>query len=437
MLEIVSGQYAVGHGGLHRTDIYEHSIGKVLSYVFDCGGKPSLMPSAIERSRGQAGFVTAESRWLMFPRCKCHDCAELVDHYWRIWSIERSNHGGAPDIRPERALDLVVISHLDADHVNGIDHLHKRSSIGRLLLPYIDSEAVVAAAITGDDALTDANLSALTRLAEIARSGVDVVEVVPSTGDDTPPLESENPRATDDEERGTSRIYWHGQQTIGSGSPVAAVGWGRKTHWELVPIVPVRVAGTWSRFLVELAKIDLGVHDALVRADRTGKSAAERITAIIETLASASARKGIRLATQRTLDGDSEKTAVPRLNPTSIVLYSGPAPDSFSSNAEDSIAWLHTGDLPLSDQQLYRDLVTQMGKQRCKAVGFFSLAHHGARDGSNQSLNTDFPNVFTALACRCSQYNHPRDQDSKAYSTIGWADRRVFTDHDFTRYDTF
>ncbi|RAK18960.1 metallo-beta-lactamase superfamily protein [Salipiger aestuarii] len=88
-------QRAVGQGGLHCGEL---TLGhKPLRWVYDCG---SNQADALKREVG---------------------------------SIARDSE-----------IDLLFLSHLDSDHVNGVDLLLSQVKVREVILPYLNEEALVA-----------------------------------------------------------------------------------------------------------------------------------------------------------------------------------------------------------------------------------------------------------------------------------------------------
>lgn len=146
MLEVKRVQRAVGQGGFHTGQV--EFGGEVFRYVFDCG---SMQAAARER--------------------ELRSFAEEL--------------GDAP-------LDLLVLSHLDTDHVNGVEMLLASRNANAVLIPYLhpfERLALIAEACV-EGSLTEAHLDLLAdpvRWFQQRGTG-RVIQVLPS-GPDTPPVD--------------------------------------------------------------------------------------------------------------------------------------------------------------------------------------------------------------------------------------------------------
>lgn len=101
-------QFPVGQGGLHLCKVWMPQDNRTMPYfsmVFDCGGQGN--PAALDR-----GMLRLR--------------------------------GSLAQRGAERVLDLLVLSHLHADHINGFKRLTSgpRLRINRLLLPHYDEQAI-------------------------------------------------------------------------------------------------------------------------------------------------------------------------------------------------------------------------------------------------------------------------------------------------------
>src|SRR5690606_38026983 len=88
-------QHPVGQGGLFSGKIHGHENG--FTWVYDCGS------NQIEALHREIVFVSRE-----------------------------------------RELDVLFISHLDSDHVNGVDRLLSNVKVTEVVLPYLDSFLMLA-----------------------------------------------------------------------------------------------------------------------------------------------------------------------------------------------------------------------------------------------------------------------------------------------------
>lgn len=131
-------QHAVGQGGLFCGTL---TLGKKpLRWVYDCGSN-------------QASDLARE--------------------------IGRVAHGGD--------LDLLFLSHLDSDHVNGVDQLLSRVKVREVVLPYLNETALIATLVqeAGRDTLTGVLVEAVSDLAGwFGSRGVETITFVDGNDDE-------------------------------------------------------------------------------------------------------------------------------------------------------------------------------------------------------------------------------------------------------------
>jgi hypothetical protein len=151
----VQKQFPIGQGGLHLTQLFRYpGENNPFSFVFDCGGCGS--PAALKRQMSMLR---------------------------KVLRVEKG----------VRHIDLMAISHLHRDHINGFELLVGATSltIGTLLLPHYDEADI--ALILANAAADGASLEELTTLDDALRNperwfgdrGVQQIRfVTPSEGGD-------------------------------------------------------------------------------------------------------------------------------------------------------------------------------------------------------------------------------------------------------------
>jgi len=314
-------------------------------------------------------------------------------------------------------LDILFVSHLDADHVNGIDLLLDRTKVDTVVLPCLDPLTLVAAVCStlNDGGLTRDLLDFLTNpVAWLGRRGVDRVVFVT--------------RDVDDGENGSSRSFEPNEPGSGNGGfnfqPVSRdkktrLGWqldGRTTRhagarrgasskvtsesteatcaltielglaadpakasWLLLPYVHPFPKERVDAFLAAVRKT-LRVPESTALADRSFN---RRMLTALESKAKRTELKHCYLL----LSSDNNKP--------SMSLYSGPSrtTETFqtwagvlagqshrwksSSDVTDRNGWLTTGDADLSSGGTRDPWLKRYGKL-LKHVAVFVLPHHGS-----------------------------------------------------------
>ncbi|WBY03599.1 hypothetical protein PE066_08730 [Ramlibacter tataouinensis] len=320
-------------------------------------------------------------------------------------------------------IDVLFISHLDADHVNGIDQLLAQSHVGAVVLPCLDALTIAAIACAEMEAglLTEGFRQFLTDpVAWLARRGVRrVLFVQRADGPDVPPAGPEDapgegrPLLPNDQEgrRIACRVHTNGAapqltRTAGELVEVQTLSVacelevelgpdvkGVSESWRIIPFYhPFKPAkliafrrAVWSTFRIP---IDRGLAPA--RFTR-------RLLAILQNEDSRETLKGC----YRQLSSDNNKP--------SLSVYSGPRRSDFWRVREHTgthwrrgrdpsmrpylgapspggrrVGWISTGDADLWTStgrqawlQRYRDLLPDLG--------VFVVPHHG----SNASLHDE------------------------------------------------
>lgn len=127
------------------------------------------------RSRGQSAF-----RWV-------YDCGTSSNESLVVGAIEKF----APKANSPTALDLVMISHFDKDHISGVAELLARTRVRILLLPYVSlAERLLIAFADGVDTQDDRlglYLDPVAYFRGIEGAQIDEIVFVPASGDGDPP----------------------------------------------------------------------------------------------------------------------------------------------------------------------------------------------------------------------------------------------------------
>ncbi|MBL8622269.1 MAG: MBL fold metallo-hydrolase [Myxococcales bacterium] len=378
--EAIRSQLPVGQGGLHSTLL--RLAGREFWFIYDCGSS--------NRSS-----------------------------LWRELDSLDNDFG-------ERPLDLLVLSHLDEDHVNGVERLLSRRKVRRVMLPYLDEDEklVLVARAASNDAVTEANLRLYADPEGwFERHGVEVILVQPTRGGDVAPPDpspGDPPQPLDDDVHEWSAIEEDWDLEIAGSQPrPSAVGDERggptskasarrskrkqaaaprrelpagepltvrarlNSIWELVPFwCPAEGAATFAAKVRRKLKLK-------------GKLTARKLSPV---LSSYELRREL---------ADLYKSSFASRNRTSLCLYSGPGwglrPKDRQRGAR---AWLSTGDAPLASTQYQRYFTSFFGS-RFPIVDTVVLPHHGARTAfPRQGLSGLRPDVWIAAAGKNS-YGHP------------------------------
>lgn len=330
-------------------------------------------------------------------------------------------------------LDALFVSHLDGDHVDGLDTLLATLEPAKVYLPYLDIVDRIAAVMEADDEgrLTASFLQAqMDPAGWFGDRGARTVIFVRNDGDGPEggfslPAEGGDPHRPDGRKQplclrdvGAIGVADRGVSSTGRRPQVLEMQVGASVHaeryghveWILVPFVPAVDAGRLANF-----------RDAIRAA--LGLAASDPITAakVLEKLKDKDGRADLRDCYQEILAGGAGANH----NKISMSLYSGPArsnhdftrrtsffwdrPHFWHGTAETRLpGWIGTGDAKLKSRRrrtewasFYRSLVPM--------VGTFVLPHHGSQANWHRALlDVIDANLFVAAADEPDEgYEHP------------------------------
>ncbi|MEI8701880.1 hypothetical protein [Mesorhizobium sp. ISC15] len=392
-------QHAVGQGFFHTAVLHGDDELR-LSYVYDCG--------AMER------YATERKR-------------EIRKYLQRV---------GA-----RSSLDLLFMSHVHADHLNGLEQLlddTRGLDVDTVVLPLVNvADRLIAFART----VAEDRASAESRFyRDFVIDPGDALErfrprriiyVEQGNRDDGAPDGAERPLDPPDgpkvsgEGRGRRDPAWRlvgrgsvrpfiGPQRAGAGNSalrlvipdtLAIMLSAAKGEWLLAPFVDPTVAAHRKQFLRELAK---QCHVSLSKIGawlEVSDNVEKLVTTNLDQLAAAYG------------------ALVGNLNITSLCLYSGPARGSslyltrhhegefgcvsHCTGPQGPIGWLATGDAALKEKRRRADFAIHYG-ELMKEVVTLTLPHHGS-DGNFDIdlLGKVGPRICIAAADRYSTWKHP------------------------------
>ncbi len=336
------------------------------------------------------------------------------------------------------SVNALFVSHLDADHVNGLDRLLGVVSVNTVYIPYVDQAVSILDIVEAD---LEGAVSASLIEAKIApgswfgsRGVSTVVRVLPPSDDmqsdvnwnteaddggGRPPLEptkASSDGSTESASRSGGRIE---EREMLSGVSVPTSGNGRSLGWLLVPHVDPAPAERRRQFIKKV-RTELGL--------RSGQRINARVLA--RCLRNSVERKKLRECYEEIVSGGSHRNH----NRVSMSLYSGPAQSecrSFHLCRTDSVAafwphwfwdfhrephlscnqtavgWIGTGDAALQTNNVRQAWLNTYGRFR-KHVSTILLPHHGSKRSFHPGL-LDFPDldVCVVSAAHRSRYRHP------------------------------
>lgn len=383
----------------------------------------------IQHPVGQGGLCTGEVetvgncfRWV-------YDCGSNQDDAL-VREIKRAAH---PGVR-----DLLFLSHLDSDHVNGVDRLLAQCSVDEVVLPYLADDVIIA--VTAGDCmrgrLSGLFLDAVPDLAGwFASRGVGTVTFVHGGEGDEGPEEGGGPVLPEPGEgpEGTIIAKWSepprsvgirprsSQAMAGSAplktevqhvSPRAALTFraGMKwLNWVLVPYVhrpKPQLLDNFRRALIKAFGVSVAVKDIAAQA-RT-KAGRDKLRDCYDELWRDH-------------------------NLVSMTLYSGPVRaegHAIGGSARDhwfraGPGWMLTGDAHL-DGLRRREAFLRHYRTLAEFVGALMLPHHGSIHNFDEEILTAFPRLEAAFACAGPNvYGHPHAAVRQAVEAAGVDYHRV------------
>lgn len=348
------------------------------------------------------GHLGPRFRWV-------YDCGTSSSQQLIVDEIDRMPwlHG-----RPNSRLDMVVISHFDADHISGLVELVGRFPIGTLLLPYASLAARLIAAfeqgVSADSPVFRLFVDPVGYI--LAQDGGErigrIVLVPPSDGEGAPPPpdepdeDVEPPRPDGEEGELELRIDADeidptaaAEMMIQTG-PTASVEvkmlrqGGRiwlDAMWEFVPYNNAELA---PPDLDDFRNEVVARRDALLRVGEAWRHGRD----LRNEKACLSAIEELKLYYDLEIGARAKER-----NLISLFLYSGPLfkPPSpaetvigiyaysrdwgYRRHYVDRFAQLFSGDGYLNNDRRFSDLEKHISRRRLDRVGVFQVMHHGAR----------------------------------------------------------
>lgn len=310
-------------------------------------------------------------------------------------------------------LDLLFLSHLDSDHINGIDRLLAACRVREVVLPYIESEVVIAIVARDAEAgrLNGLFLDAAPDIAAwFAGRGVETVTFIRGGDDGEPPLPSDlpaPPEGGEDREGEISAKWIPPARDIGQVSRQAG-GTTMVREVSANAALSLRARGT----VLDWALIPHGhtpnaakrqAFDAVLRAE-FGRSPPPGF--FTHAMQCPSCRAKLR-ACYDALWMDH--------NLVSMTLYSGPLRgDRLYGHVRRSRwrsllapGWMLTGDAHL-ERTRRRDEFAQRYQNVLEHVGTLMLPHHGARANFHPAFLDLFPQLEIGFAAAGPNgYKHP------------------------------
>lgn len=335
-------------------------------------------------------------------------------------------------VADQGAIDLMFLSHLDSDHVNGVDRLLTATTVTEVVLPYLNAAefalAVVQDVATG--ALSGTFLEFVTDPAKwLIGRGVSIVSFVKTVGEDQPLGEWQIPEPNGGGDDHRLKVQWPAAavktravkkatvRDIAVGAAASISTNGSKVDWLLAPYAHQPPKKRMRRFVDELKAV-FDISGALTRQ------------AIVRHARDEQGRVKLK-ACYRALWFDHNKVSMslyagPQASPTVTSLQQpfsqwrrgGPA----LPHAE--VGWLMTGDAELASYRRLDALLSYYHQVR-ERVSVLVLPHHGSGLSFRPRLVRGFPRLNTCIAAAGrNQYGHPhswvREEVTRFLGAQGW-----------------
>lgn len=340
-----------------------------------------------------------------------------------------------------RHIELVTLSHFDADHINGIETLVRGRTIGTVLLPYLPlwQRLLVALdeGIDAGNALFPFFVDPAAYLAGIEGAEIREVVFVPAVGPDDHDEGGEGPDpAPDGDPDGpiSGAKVEEGPPPDDYGDDPAADG---------APPLPIRFLRPAGRIVIPALWEFMPYNDAQM-LPRVTQRFTRRAARIARHLVRRPARRALALKVlQRLYDRTFGAGSGPR-NLISLFLYSGPVGTRIEferlvanarvrlNAARDNFAQLSTGDGSL-DTPARLDALRRFyaRERRFDRAGILQVMHHGASGNSHDGVAAA---LRPAVSIFCSdpvdkRYRHPHADVVRDFWT--WCPVQVDRDQGF------
>lgn len=326
------------------------------------------------------------------------------------------------DTKGRRRIDLLILSHFDNDHINGVVRLLKAFKIGTLILPYMPlaQRLVIYFEEGGGDSDGLAEFY-MNPVAFFVNKGIERILFVPPSGSDGPPYPSDQPSArdsgpgdgleiqfepdpqTDSEERdplaGAAQVAQNGPEVafLRPGSRITIA----KFLWELIPYNDDPKKAIAKSFVRQVA----AHRDALLSA------------------CDAHTRSSLLSILKETYDSHFG-TGGKKRNVISLFLYSGPiytpknayflgrrVPKQYELDAgyefgrlshkvpgNQQCSILYSGDGYLDTDGKLKRLVRYLDENRVRKVAVFQVMHHGSESNWHEGVAKAISPLFSVFS---------------------------------------
>ncbi len=310
-------------------------------------------------------------------------------------------------------IDLLFLSHLDSDHVNGVDRLLAATSVAEVVLPYL-SAAEFALAVVQDVVTGGLSGTFLEFVADPAKwligRGVSTVSFIRTTAEDQPLGEWRIPEPKREDDTRRLKVQWPAAavtkravktatvQDIAAGAVASISTNGAKVDWLLVPYAHKPSKQQMKDFNRAL---ECCFGKGLTRS------------AIVRHARDENGRVKLKECYHQ-LWSDHNKVSMslyagPQTSPhiTSLQLPFSQWRRGASAAPRAEVGWLMTGDADLASCRRLDALLSYYRPVRDR-VSVLVLPHHGSALSFHWDLVPSFSNVSACIvAAGRNQYGHP------------------------------
>lgn len=334
------------------------------------------------------------------------------------------------------SFDVLFLSHLDNDHVSGVDQLVSNTTVRQVVLPYLEDHdrVFLLAAAASARTLSGNYIGMLSDpLSWFGDRGIERIVYIddgPDEGDDSAP-DSIPPTGDGDVEGGEITEKWTNRGDFRDEGPVQNFQQG-KTHARADAILVKR-----GGVLVLLAGTTVLNWVLSPFACRPAKKTMQLFVAELEKQFGPGLRAADYAKQAETTKGRLKlRSCYDKVwkdhNLHSMALYSGPAVTPAGIKSVRHTAkygrfvrrivqpgWISTGDFDASVASRRKSLLNYY-RQYADFVGHIALPHHGSDLSFDEDLIAAYPKAFAAIAAvGTNSYGHPGPIVQKAVQDAG------------------
>lgn len=398
-------QHTVGQGGFHT--------GTIILPTYD---GPMVLPDGFPDALGASSFKYVYDCGSRQRLC-CEDASRRF--------VSRSG---------SKRLDLLLLSHFDDDHINGVPALIDRATglkVGTVVMPWVDDVdrmILYARSIVRDRAravsdrtsefFKELAIDLVGRMSEFQPERIVLIRSEPDA--DAGPFEPEPPEPTGGSPFRLELLSYDSNRTFsraqGSHQSVSGVEVATANPDTVLRVSTQPLQMCWlfkpyvrrvdQRYITKFekeAEIKLGWSTGSFRNQASQRAVREKL---------------VRCPAQSGKLADAYKAAFRDRNLTTLSLYSGPLSESSPPRQmvemqkkrcrpTNKIGWLGTGDAPLATQAASNDFLRHFDTET-DLVKTYALPHHGAKANHSKTIIDQIrPAICYASANPPKNWRHP------------------------------